>query len=143
VITALPALTPVTTPDEDTVAIELSELLQLVTCPVMIAPVKSRAVASSSTALPTLIVAVDGWITTVAALAGGGIGVSLTVTAATAATPRNTATIDVLPAATAETRPCAFTFAMAGLVVAHCSSPVGTGTTLLSGSSTVEEMLMV
>src|SRR5438067_1167396 len=86
-------------------------VIVLVPCAVIIAPVKSRAVASSSTALPTLIVAVDGWITTVAALAGGGIGVSLTVTAATAATLRNTATIDVLPAATAETRPCAFTFA--------------------------------
>ena len=71
VIVALPAELPLTTPAEDTGAIETASLDQVTDAPVIGLPLASRTVAVSGSVAPTSRLVVDALTTT---LAGAGLG---------------------------------------------------------------------
>src|SRR3989449_7185536 len=116
VIVAAPAVTPVTSPVEDTVATAGALDAQVTDRPESTLPAASRSVAASCTVAPTITTAVAGLIPTDAT------GTFATPIAADALFPSLVAVIVVVPAATPVTRPAAETVAMAGLELAHVTA---------------------
>jgi hypothetical protein len=102
VIVTVPAPNVETSPLADTVASDVFEELQVTVRPDSCAPLASRIVAVSCTAVPTLTVLDEGETVTVATGAGGG---ALTVIDAVPLLPSLVAVIVAAPAATAVTSP--------------------------------------
>lgn len=111
VMTALPALTPVTSPEDDTVAMVVAPELQVVVRPVSAWPVELYGVAVSWTVWPTFTLGAAGVTTTLAT------GVGVTVTLAVPDFPSMVAVIVTVPAETAVTTPDEFTVARELLLV--------------------------
>jgi hypothetical protein len=113
VIVALPADTPVTTPDDETVATDVLLLDHVTGAPAMTLPFASRTVAERVTLVPMATVAVAGATVTLAA-AG-----AVTVTTADADCPSLVAVIVADPGETPVTTPEADTVATDDAPVDH------------------------
>ena len=111
VITALPALTPVTSPEDDTVAIVAALELHVVVRPVSGCPVPLNGVAVSCTVWPTVTLGAAGVIVTAAT------GTAATVTLDEPDFPSIVAVIVTAPAETPVTTPDEFTVARALLLL--------------------------
>jgi hypothetical protein len=109
-ITAVPAPVAVTTPVLETVATVGALVAQVIVRPESVVPAESRSVATRAVAVPICRVAVAGARLTDATGAGGG---NVTTTCATPVFPSLVASIVVLPAPTAVTRPRLLTVATA------------------------------
>src|SRR6266498_3603792 len=116
VIVAEPAVRPVTSPLELTVAIEPLLLCQLTARPESALPLASFGVAVSCTVCPTRMLAVAGLTATDAT------GTGVTVTAALPLWPSLVAVIVAEPAATPATSPLALTVATDVLLLAQATA---------------------
>lgn len=116
VIVAVPTDTPVTTPPDETVALEELLVVQVMDAPGTTAPSASRAIAESVVVAPTLTVAVAGVTVTVAT----GFGVMVTV--AVPVFPSLEAVIVAEPAATPVTTPLVETVAIARLLLLQATT---------------------
>jgi len=123
VITAEPAATAVTSPEEDTVAALVLPELQVTTRPVSTLLFASRVVAVSCEVWPMLS---DALPVTFTDATGAGAG-AFTVSVAEPVTPSLVARIATLPAATAVTSPVLDTVARAVFALLHVTvRPVST-----------------
>ena len=113
VIVVLPAATPVTTPEPETVATAVLLLVQVTDAPAITLPLASRTVAVNDAVLPMATVAVAGVTVTLAAVG------ALTVTVAVPLALPLDAVIVALPGPTPVTTPEAETVATAELLVDH------------------------
>ena len=116
VMTALPAPTPVTRPDDDTVAIVAALELQMVVRPVSGCPVALNGVAVSCTVWPTVTLGAGGVTPTVAT------GRAATVTEDDPDFPSIVAVIVTVPAETPVTTPDEFTVARELLLLAQVTA---------------------
>jgi hypothetical protein len=114
-MTALPALTPVTNPDDDTVATVAAFVVQVTVRPVSACPTELYGVAVSCTVWPTLTLGVAGVTTTLAT----GTGATVMVDAPDF--PSMVAVIVTVPADTAVTTPAEFTVARALLLLVQAT----------------------
>lgn len=121
VIVALPAATPVTTPDEETVATAVLLLDQVTGAPDITVPFASRTVADSVDVVPIGTVTLPGATVTLA-----GVG-AFTVTDADADLPSLVAVMVAVPGATPVTTPFADTVATDAAPLVHVTArPVST-----------------
>jgi hypothetical protein len=111
VMTADPAATPVTNPDDETVATVPAEVLQVVTRPVRGCPVALMGVAVSWTVWPTVTLGAVGLTTTLAT------GTTFTVSVADACRPSTVRTTTPVPGDNAVTSPPELTLVKAGVLL--------------------------
>lgn len=113
VIVTVPAATPVTTPEPETVAIAALLVVQVTGAPAITLPFASRTVAVNDAELPMATVALAGVTDTLAAVG------AFTVTVAVPLALPLVAVIVALPGPTPVTTPEAETVATAELLVVH------------------------
>lgn len=105
VIVAVPAATPLATPPELTVAVDVLLLVHVNVCPGIVLPTASSAVAANDTVPPVWTFAEPGDTTTRAIVGAGAV----TVTFAVLDTPLVDAVIVAAPAPIAVTKPLELT----------------------------------
>ena len=117
-IVAVPTLSPTTTPDDDTVAIDGTRLVHVKARPLNVPPCASVATAERVVDWPTMTLAVAGVI----AIAAIGAGDTVIVDEAEA--PATAPKIVAVPGATALTRPVVETVATPAALVVHVTVDV-------------------